>query len=170
MMIPPPPPAVYAAAQAPPPLEVIGYRPGMAVAQIRKLIVASGGTFSCKGTTDPRMKDCTGTLPFPQADPYFRVLVSSVKDSAAVIVFSVTGTHAYSQNIVPALTEQFGKPNYEVQREGGIQESWQWIRRGQMIRLVERKAGLMLEASITLTDGPLLDGLGPPKLKKPGDH
>lgn len=42
------------------------------------------------------------------------------------------------------------------------QEMWQWIRRRQMLRLTTRLEAGRRVASVTLLDGPLLDGLDPP--------
>ena len=42
------------------------------------------------------------------------------------------------------------------------QESWQWIRGRQMLRLTTRREPPGRVVSVTLIDGPLLDGLAPP--------
>ena len=93
------------------------------------------------------------------------VLISSVHDSAAVIVLSGKPPSDEARGWVEDLTMDFGRPNHRVSAES--QHSWQWIRRGRMIRVVARLVGDTLEASVTLTHGPLLDGLGPPEIKKP---
>ena len=153
------PPAVVAPApQALPPLSFLGFRAGMPVADAGALIRAARGMLVCKATSDSRMRDCTGQLPRSGATAPFEVLISSVKDSSAVMVFSVQGS-AGVPRWVAELTRQFGRPNHR--RQGG-QSSWQWIRDRKMLRVVERKSGASREASITLTHGPLLDGLGSP--------
>ena len=155
-----PPPIVAAAPQTLPPLSFEGFRAGMLVADARAKIVAGGGRLSCKATTDQRMKDCTGTLPAHGALPAFELLISSIKDSSAVIVFSTSGSRRFSTTWVKQLTESFGRPNHDDRPKA--LSSWQWIRQSRMLRVVERKKGVRWEASVTLTHGPLLDGLGRP--------
>ena len=111
------------------------------------------------------MRDGTGSMPFPGLTEPFRVLISSVHDSAAVIVLSGSPRKAVSASWVDSLTHVFGTPNQE--RPPGVRGSWQWIRRSQMLRVILRGAGERTETAVTLTDGPLLDGLGSLPTKKP---
>ena len=140
-----------------PPLSFSGFRPGMPVSDAVSLIRAAKGSLTCKSTTDARMKDCTGVLPESALAPSLDVLISSIKDSAAVIVFSHHGGTSPVTRWVTALTRSFGRPNHQ---EGSSQSTWQWIRAGTMLRVVQRNLGARREASVTLTHGPLLDGLG----------
>jgi hypothetical protein len=153
-----PPPAVAPAVQSLPPLSFQGFQAGMPVADAVSRIRANGGGLTCKSTTDARMRDCTGQMPRAGQSPPFQVLLSSVHDSAAVIVLSLAGATGVSRWVAD-LTRQFGRPNY---RQRGTQSSWQWIRNRRMLRVAERKSGATREASVTLTHGPLLDGLGAP--------
>lgn len=152
------PPAVLAPApQALPPLSFLGFHAGMPVADAGSVLRGGRGYLSCKETTDRRMRECTGELPRQQGAAPFQVLISSVHDSAAVIVISVRGVGV--SRWVTELSRQFGRPN---QRQQGNQSTWQWIRDRKMLRVIERRSGTVREASITLTHGPLLDGLGTP--------
>lgn len=47
------------------------------------------------------------------------------------------------------------------------QEMWQWIRRHQMLRLTTRIEAGKRVVSVSLIDGPLLDGLHPPARRTP---
>ncbi len=167
MPIPPAPPpvAVAPAAQKLPPLSFAGFRAALPLAAAKDLIAASGGKLECKPSSDPRMRECTGSMPFATLDKPIEILVSAVKDSAAVIILTCYPTQATVTGWVAALTEDFGVPKNESQP--GVQGSWLWVRRGQMMRVVERASHGALQAVINLTDGPLLDGLGPPQRKKP---
>ncbi len=163
ILIPPPPPAPAAiaiAAQQLPPLAFVGFRAHMPMSEAHALVTSAGGSLICKATTDPRLRECTGNLPFPQIAQPFKLLISSVRDTAAVIVLTAAVRQADTKDWVRALTQDFGTPNYKPQP--GVSESWQWIRKGQMLRIVQRISGGALEAAVTLTDGPLLDALGPP--------
>jgi len=157
--------ALTAGPQQPPPLTFIGFRAGMAVAEARGRISKSGGSLSCKKTSDSRLRECTGSMPYPGLVWPLRLLVSSVRDSVGVIVLSTNMSEGDTRAWVRSLTQDLGKPNYKMDR--GSRESWEWIRRGQMLRVVMQRAGKRLETAVTLTHGPLLDALGPPENKKP---
>ena len=151
--------------QALPPLSFSGFRPGMPIRDATELITRSNGTLSCRGSSDPRLRECTGSLPRQGMTNPLSVLISSVHDSAAVIVLSGKPPSDEARGWIEDLTIDFGRPNHRISAES--QHSWQWTRRGRMIRVVARLVGDTLEASVTLTHGPLLDGLGPPEIKKP---
>jgi hypothetical protein len=157
--------ALAATFQEPPPLTFIGFRAGMAVADARRLITDEGGSLSCRKTSDSRLCECTGSMPLPGLDTPFSLLVSSVRDSVGVIVLTTNVSEGDTRGLVRALTRDLGRPNHRV--DPGQRESWQWIRRGQMLRVVLHRDGNQLETAITLTHGPLLDALGPPEFKKP---
>ncbi len=167
LFIPPPAPpaAVTPAPQTPPPLSFIGFRARMSVADAEALTREAGGSLACKPASDRRIRECQGTFPLYGLTSPFAVLISSVNDSAAVIVLSHRRPGNAAEKWASALTLDFGTPNRN--REQGIQMTWEWIRRGQMLRLVERKVGDHMEVAVTLTDGPLLDSLGPAKRKRP---
>ncbi len=137
----------------------------MPVTEAVSLIRAGKGTLTCKATADSRMRDCTGRISVHEMDTPLELLIASVHDSAAVIVFSLHGGMAPVAKWVTGLAAQFGRPNRQ-QHPGG-RSSWQWIRAGRMLRVAQRGSGQQAEASITLTHGPLLDGLGPSENKRP---
>ncbi|HEV8355301.1 MAG TPA: hypothetical protein VGQ17_00875, partial [Gemmatimonadales bacterium] len=91
MIHPPPPraPIVAEAAQLPP-LGFLGFRAGMAMAELRSLVQGASGRLGCKATSDPRMRECTGSFPLGEEPVRLQVgvLVSAVHDSAAVIVLT----------------------------------------------------------------------------------
>ena len=149
-----------------PSLAFLGFTAGMPVGNAVRLIGAAHGSLTCRAASDPRMRECTGQLPYPGMERPLEVLISSINDSAAVIVFSGAPREEVSSSWVGMFTRTFGEPN-RARQEAGSQETWQWIRRGRMLRLVQRHPGRGQETSITLTHGPLLDGLGPPQRKTP---
>jgi len=165
MIIASPPPISASHIQALPPLSFLGFRAGMPVTEAVSLIRKSKGALTCKATADSRMRDCTGRVSTPETGTPLELLISSVHDSAAVIVFSLHGGTGPVARWVAALTTQFGRPNRQ-QHPGG-RSSWQWIRARTMLRVAQRGSGPQAEASITLTHGPLLDGLGPAQSKRP---
>jgi hypothetical protein len=154
------------ALQAPPPIGFLGFTPGMPVRQAAALIKTARGTLTCRGASDPRMAECTGILPFPGLDRPLEVLISSINDSAAVIVFSGHPGDEVARTWTVNLTRSLGEPRLSL-RQPGAQVIREWVRRGRMIRLVQRNPGNGRETSITLTHGPLLDGLPQPKTRAP---
>jgi hypothetical protein len=163
ILIPPPPPtpaAIAIAAQQLPPLAFVGFRAHMPMSEAHALVTSAGGSLTCKATTDPRLRECTGNMPFPNVVPPFQLLISSVRDTAAVIVLTANVKERDAQAWANALTQDFGTPNHKTDYR--VSESWQWIRKGQMLRLLQHATNGVLETAVTLTDGPLLDALGPP--------
>lgn len=148
-----------------PPLGFLGFRPGMPLKQAEQLIRDREGTLQCRGSSDRRIRECTGMLPYPGVDRPLSVLISSIRDSAAVIVLSGILPSDTARTWIEDLAIDFGRPNHVS--EAGVQDSWQWIRRSRMLRVTVRWPGPSFEAAVTLTDGPLLDGLGSPEKQKP---
>ena len=159
-----PPPAIAPAPQALP-LSFLGFRAGMAIVDAVALIRDAKGALTCKATADWRMKDCTGRMLSPETASPLQILISSVHDSAAVIVLSLPSGTPPVARWVTSLSAQFGRPNRQ-QHPGG-RSSWQWIRAGTMLRVAQRGAPPPAEASVTLTPGPLLDRRGPVQSKRP---
>jgi hypothetical protein len=167
---PPPPPPIPVpiglAIQALPPLSFVGFRAHMPMSEARWLVTSAGGSLTCKATTDPRLCECTGVMPSPKPGSSFKLLISSVRDTAAVIVLTASVKQSQTRGWAHHLTQEFGAPNHRSDYRQS--ESWQWIRKGQMLRLIQHREGETRETAVTLTDGPLLDALGPPPpLQKP---
>jgi len=148
-----------------PPLSFLGFRAGMPVTQAAAMIESTRGTLTCRPSTDPRIRECTGFIPERGVSRPLGVLISSVNDSAAIIVLSGTPSPELARTWIEDLTIDFGRPGYSA--APATQHTWQWVRRGRMLRVIVRNPGDTFEASVTLTHGPLLDGLGPAKRKKP---
>ena len=148
-----------------PPLSFLGFRAGMPVGQATALIESTQGQLTCRGSTDPRIRECTGFIPERGVVRPLSVLISSVHDSAAVIVLSGTPPPDLARAWIEDLTLDFGRPDHTA--VPASQHTWQWVRRGRMLRVIVRIPGDTLETSVTLTHGPLLDGLGAPERKKP---
>jgi hypothetical protein len=140
-----------------PPLSFFGFQAGMPVAQASAHIRSNRGTLTCRNSSDPRIRECTGALPLQGLTGPLQVLISSVHDSAAVIVLSARPPAELARTWIEDLTLDFGRPNHAAVPES--QHTWQWIRRGKMLRVIVRIPRDSVEASVVLTHGPLLDGL-----------
>jgi len=145
-------------AQAPPPLEFAGLRPGMTRAAAESVLRARGAPLACQATRQPRIQACSAVLPDSLAGP--RTVTLSLVDGRAGIVL-VAGP-ASAETIADwhaGLVDRYGA--VAVSRQPG-QESFQWVRRNQMLRLTVRRESGGLVASVSLVDGALLDGLPSP--------
>ena len=52
-----------------PPLSFLGFRAGMPVAQATAMIESVRGALTCRRSSDPRIRECTGFLPERPAGP-----------------------------------------------------------------------------------------------------
>lgn len=106
---------------------------------------------------DPRFTECRGT--FRQAGATVTVTGSLLEGAAAVLLVAASLDGDAGAAWLRDLATRYGDVAPR-QRHG--QTSWQWVRRGRMIRLTTRpEAGRHL-VSVSLVDGHLLDALDPP--------
>jgi hypothetical protein len=106
------------------------------------------------------MDECTGSVRLVREGQRFSLIVSAVNDSAAVVIL----TGSASRDSVADWAESIAMVQGQVPpRDHGPQLIWQWVRYRQMLRLIHRQEGSGNVTTITLTDGPLLDGLGAPQ-------
>ncbi|MGH7559567.1 MAG: hypothetical protein ACRENB_00960 [Gemmatimonadales bacterium] len=146
-----------AAQQWPPPLEFRSLRVGLPVSELRGVVRTLGGSLACRPSRDARIGECTGSLRFQPRGPRFSLIVAAVRDSAAVVIL----TAPVPPDSVAAWVEAIEPFQGRVEpRSRGPQRTWQWVRRRQMLRVIQRRENGRHVATVTLTDGPLLDGLG----------
>jgi len=104
---------------------------------------------------DDRFTECHGSVRGPSGDS-LSVTGSLISGAAAIILLSAPISDAEASQWVAELMGRYGQ--VEPRRTQG-QESWQWVRRRQMIRLTTRLEDGRRLVSVSLIDGPLLDGL-----------
>lgn len=140
-----------------PPLEFLGVAPAMSRTAAVRLLDSLGVSLSCRPTREPRLTACEGRLAgTPEA---LGVTLSVVDDRVAIAMVSGRMPADRIAEWHADLVARFGEP-VSTRRPG--QESFQWVRDAQMLRLTVRREAGGLAASISLVDGPLLDGLPPP--------
>lgn len=154
-----------AQAVSPGPLEFLGFRPGSSRAEAERLLASLNGRWTCTvSRTDPRFTDCRGSLRPPGEDP-LSLVASLVNGEVAVLMIKGSVGEAGLDRWREHLTTRYG--SVSPKRERG-QETWQWVRRRRMIRLTTRREDAVRVVSVSLVDGPLLDGLGPvPRARSP---
>ena len=149
---------------SPPYLEFRGLQVGVPIPDLRTHVRALAGTLSCRPSRDPRLDECTGSVRLVPGGPHFSLIVSSVRDSAAVVIL----TGAAPRDTVADWAESIAWVQGRVlPRTRGPQLIWQWVRYRQMMRLIHRQEGSGDVLTVTLTDGPLLDNLGGFRLRPP---
>jgi hypothetical protein len=145
-----------AAAQAPP-LSFYGFRAGERLvatdAQVRLLL---GNGLSCqRSKTAPRLQDCRATFRDPIANTPVSIWLAAIDSAAGVLTISATLPTADLIRWQDDLQATYGPAPTRVQ---GAQRMLQWIRGTQMLRLTWRASSGRAETSISLVDGPILDG------------
>jgi len=92
----------------------------------------------------------------PEGEPALTVTGSLVDGSAAVLLVAAPVDEARLRRWVADLSTRYGE--VAPQASHG-QLTWQWVRQRRMIRLTTRTEGETRMVSVSLVDGPLLDGL-----------
>lgn len=129
----------------------------MSRATADSVLARHGATLRCQPTREPRIAACSATATL---DGQVATLTVSLVDGLIGVVLVAARLPAEQvANWHAALVEAYG--DVAPQRRPG-QESFQWIRGGQMLRLTVRRETAGLVASVSLVDGALLDGLPPP--------
>ncbi|MDZ4674942.1 MAG: hypothetical protein SGI84_10835 [Gemmatimonadota bacterium] len=139
------------------PLTFRGLRAAMTRAGADSVLVRHGTSLRCRPTREPRIEACSAQATL---DGQVATLTVSLVDglvgialvSARLPAEQVADWHA-------TLVNAYGE--VDPQRRPG-QESFQWIRARQMLRLTVRREAGGLVASVSLLDGRLLDSLPSP--------
>jgi hypothetical protein len=92
----------------------------------------------------------------PEGEPALTVTGSLVDGSAAVLLLAAPVDEARLRRWVTDLSTRYGEVSPRA-RHGQL--TWQWVRQRRMIRLTTRTEGETRMVSVSLVDGPLLDGL-----------
>jgi hypothetical protein len=150
------------AAQAPgwtrlPSLRFFGFRVGTPLETAAERVDDLFGTaIACeRSTVDPRVLDCRSTFPDPiTADPV-ALWLSALDSLVAVLTVSGPVSPLQFQAWRSSLVSAYGET--EVVRQGS-QSMLQWVRHRQMLRLTWREFSDSTAASVSLIDGPILDG------------
>jgi len=150
-----------AMAQSPsesPAVDFLGFRPGRPLSETDSLVASMGGNrLHCdQGRIDPSLSDCRAIL--VQADGSdLELWLSAVDSLGAVLTVSGEVTGAQLEGWQEWLASRYGPSITRVQ---GTQRMRQWILNRQMLRLTWRSERMVLRASVSLVDGPVLDGWG----------
>ena len=84
------------------------------------------------------------------------VIASLIGGHAAILLLSAPVPDTEASGWIADLSRRFGA--VEPSRSQGL-DTWQWVRQRRMIRITIRRERGVATTSVSLVDGPLLDGL-----------
>jgi hypothetical protein len=143
------------------PLAFVGIRAGAPLEEITAELARRRGRLRCDASkSDPRVRECRGTLPDSGAGR-LAVWVSAIDGAAGVITLSASVSPAALRDWRLDLVRRYGRVDAAAQ---GTQRMMQWVRRGRMLRLTWRPEGDGTTASVSLVDGGVLDRWGRARL------
>ena len=139
------------------PFGFLGFEPGIPLALLQEKGTQLGkGSVVCqRGSRDLRLGECRGGLPELDAGRSVDLWASMIDGRAAVLTLSARLPEARF-----ARWREFLEGRYGVvpEKRQGPMRMLQWVRNGRMLRLSWRSKGRDLETSVSMVDGPLLDG------------
>jgi len=140
-----------------PSLRFLGLRAGIPIQDTSDRITELyGAPLTCSASTvDPAVADCRSSFPEPITGRPVEVWLSSIDSLVAVLTVSGPVTPVQLQAWRSSLVSAYGEATPSVQ---GSQVSLQWVRHRQMLRLTWRDMKDSTMASVSLVDGPVLDG------------
>jgi hypothetical protein len=153
------------------PFGFLGFEPGLSLflLQERGTQLGKGSVQCLRASRDLRIGECRGGLPELDAGRSVDLWASMIDGRAAVLTLSARLPEARF-----ARWREFLEGRYGVvpEKRQGPMRMLQWVRHGRMIRLSWRTKGRDLETSVSMVDGPLLDGWAnqgkKPKAAPPG--
>jgi hypothetical protein len=146
-----------AQAAAGPALELLGLSPGGTQADLETQVAALGGKLSCKQSgVDRRFAECKASLTRTPDGRRWAALASVVEGTTAIILLTATLDEPALARLRQDLTNSLGRPNLKTR---GKDETYEWVRRGRMLRLASRREGGHLAVGVSLIEGKVLDQL-----------
>jgi hypothetical protein len=115
-----------------------------------------GPGLTCRqAKADRRLRDCRAVIADPTTGKPLSVWLAAIDSSVGVLTVSASlnSTELAAWRI--ELESTYGPRPTAVQ---GTQRMLQWVRGSQMLRLTWRVSGGQVEASVSVVDGPVLDG------------
>jgi len=138
-------------------LSFYGFRAGVSLAstdaQVRLLL---GAGLSCqRSKADPQLQECRATVTDPVAERPVSIWLAAIDSLTGVVTVSATLPTGDFVRWRDEIEATYGPQPATVQ---GSQGMVQWIRGTQMLRLTWRAGAGRVETSVSLVDGPVLDG------------
>lgn len=144
-------------AQATPPLAFLGFRAGasLAATDAQVHLLLGSGLVCQRSRADPRLQDCRATLTDPFTSQPVSIWLAAIDSMTGIVTVSAILPSAAFARWRTELEAAYGEAPATVR---GVQGMVQWIRGTQMLRLTWRAPPGRIEASVSMVDGPVLDG------------
>jgi len=142
-----------------PSLRFFGFRVGVPLVQVANTVADWGGSpLDCRrSTVDPDVLDCRSFFPDPITADSVELWLSAMDSLVGVLTVSGEVGPLQLDGWRSSLISGYGNAPPTTQ---GSQKTIQWIRHRQMLRLTWRELNGTTHASVSLVDGPVLDGWG----------
>lgn len=153
-----------------PPLAFYGFRAGAplreADAQVRLLL---GPGLACqRSAADARLQDCRATMTDPTTGASLTVWLAAIDSVVGIVTVSARLSGEALAGWRQQLEASYGPRSATSE---GPQRMIQWLQPTQMLRLTWRGGSGRVEASVSLVDGPVLEGWefagASPRIAKP---
>ena len=140
-----------------PSLRFFGFRAGVPLELTAERVKELSDTpLACeRSTVDPRVMDCRANFPDPITLDPVELWLSALDSLVSVLTISGPVSPVQFSGWKSSLVSAYGETTVVKQ---GSQSMVQWIRHRQMLRLTWREYRDSTAASVSLIDGPLLDG------------
>jgi len=115
-----------------------------------------GPGLACRqAQADRRLQDCRAVIADPTTGKPLSVWLAAIDSAVGVLTVSANLNSTELAAWRLELESTYGPRPTTVQ---GTQRMLQWVRGSQMLRLTWRVSGTQVEASVSVVDGPVLDG------------
>jgi len=143
----------------PGPLAFLGFEAGARLESVHRRLreLGSRGLRCDRSRRDPRVQECRASLKDPATTQPLELWLSAIDSQAGILTVSGAVSGVDIDRWKRALEAQFGVVGATVQ---GGQWMLQWVRQGRMLRLTWKIDQGAKVASVSLVDGPVLDGWG----------
>lgn len=153
-----------------PSLRFFGFRVGVPRSEIDSGVADLGGpSLECnRSRVDPRVRDCRTWFLDPITGDRVELWLATMDGLVGILTVSAPVSDLQLGTWRSSLVSAYGDVPVALQ---GSQRTLQWIRHRQMLRLTWRVRNERTTASVSLVDGPVVDGWGhrpaPPGEEKP---
>jgi hypothetical protein len=151
----------------PPPLEFLGFAAGAPLVEVARQAAHLGARqLKCdRARKDRSVLECRATLVDSISGRPLSLWLSAIDSASAIVTLSGPVAADQLQNWKLDLEDRYGVVDARVQ---GPQWMLQWVRHGRMLRLTWREEQGQKVASVSLTDGWILDAWGRKRAGKGG--
>lgn len=149
-----------------PALGALGFPAGARLDAVARIVDSiDGGRLRCdRSRLDARVHECRATLTMPAAAEPVELWLSAIDSVSGILTLASTLAPDELDALRAGLEGRYGRVGARVQNQ---QWMMQWVRRGRMLRLTWKAQQGGKATSLSLVDGPTLDGWRAPRRSAP---